>query len=181
MGEFFTRKVGPLPVWAWAAVALVAVYLYRRSTSSSTTASTTASTGVTPPTETITTAGGTYSGPVNAAPSSITNPTTPSPGNTGTTTVSPGNTGVAAFTPPSTASLSGSGYWESSGPGSGQIPITDQSGAAYTWIASPAQLPILEGAQNTYVQSAPGVFTPVNIPQQGSGLAAGTPIYQKTG
>jgi len=48
-------------------------------------------------------------------------------------------------------------------------------------VASPNQLPILEQSSNTYVQSAPGVFTPVNIPQQGSGLAAGTPIYQKTG
>jgi len=115
-GNFLTHKLGPLPIWAWAGIALVAVYLYRRySSGATTTATTTASTGVSPPTETITTAGGTYSGPVNAAPSSITNPAQPvstvttdsgapgtgasSPGNGGGT---PGQTTATTTTVPST-------------------------------------------------------------------------------
>lgn len=99
-GSFFAKKLGPLPVWAWAGIALLGVYLYRKYTSGSTatTATTTASTGTAPPTETITTAGGTYTGPVNAAPGSITNPTTASTTDTGATSpgtgaTSPGNGG----------------------------------------------------------------------------------------
>jgi len=89
--SFLTKKIGPLPFWAWAGILAVGLYLYRRSTGSSSATTSTASTGVSPPTETITTAGGTYTGPVNSAPSSITNPAAGTAPGTGAT--SPGNGG----------------------------------------------------------------------------------------
>ena len=95
--SFLTKKIGPLPFWAWAGILFVGVYVYRKyqaNAAGTLTATTTASTGVAPPTETLTTAGGTYSGPVNAAPSSITDPTAAAAGTApGTGATSPGNGG----------------------------------------------------------------------------------------
>jgi len=104
--SFLTKKIGPLPFWAWAGILAVGLYIWRRQSSSAstaTTATTTASTGVAAPTETLTTSGGTYTGPVNAAPSSITNPApgtgATSPGNGGST---PGQTSSTTTTVPTT-------------------------------------------------------------------------------
>jgi hypothetical protein len=177
-GSFFTRKVGPLPLWGWVAVALVGWYLYKKYSSGSTSSvlsGTTSSTSV--PTETLTTPGGSYSGPVGQAPPSVTNP---SPGNPSGPATSPGSTGTAAFTPPTNAQLVGSGYLESSGPGSQGNSITDAAGNQYLYVSSPAQLSVLVPQGNTYVQTAPGVFTQENLasPSWGSTQA---PIYQRTG
>jgi ribonuclease E len=58
-GSFFMRKVGPLPVWAWAAIALGAFYLYRKyAAGTSSTAGTTGTAAYTPPTESVTLPGG---------------------------------------------------------------------------------------------------------------------------
>ena len=98
-GSFFTHKVGPLPVWAWVAIGAGVLYVYRKyaaGSSSSSSANTSANTalaaqlaaaqaGQNAPTETITTAGGTYTGPAGNAPSSIYNPTPPAPAATSPT------------------------------------------------------------------------------------------------
>lgn len=73
-GSFLTRKVGPLPMWGWIAVAVVGFYLYSKITGSGASTSTAAS-GTTVPnqaTETITTPYGSYTGPAQGGiPQSI--------------------------------------------------------------------------------------------------------------
>ena len=106
MPEFLTRKVGPLPVWAWIAIGGAVLYVYRRSQASSSSSSNSsqalaaqlaaAQAGQTVPTESLTTSGGTYSGPAGQAPPSITNPGPSTPGGgggTGTPTPGGGSSG----------------------------------------------------------------------------------------
>jgi hypothetical protein len=70
-GNVLTRKIGPLPGWAWAAVAVGGYYLYKKykgsSTAASTTAATTASTGdngaALPTSDTTAPSGYAYQGP----------------------------------------------------------------------------------------------------------------------
>jgi hypothetical protein len=123
-GSFFTNKVGPLPMWGWIAVAVVGVIIYRKvsgsgSGSSSTSGTTSASdqaallnAQAAADYASLTTAGGSYSGPVGGAPTSITDPTTTTTGDTGglvtegmlppdTTATTPGPT-AAAPTPGAT-------------------------------------------------------------------------------
>lgn len=61
MTETFTRKLGPLPVWAWVGVLVAAYFLYRRLHPSTPTSSSTGSTGTAPTDQT------TYVPPFDAA------------------------------------------------------------------------------------------------------------------
>ena len=109
-GNILTKKMGPLPGWGWLVVFGVAYYLYKKYKAGSTTAATTAAPLATP-TETLQTAGGTYTGPVGGAPGSVTNPGGgggtpgdggPTPGNGGTTpsgTAPTNNIGGATWNP----------------------------------------------------------------------------------
>jgi hypothetical protein len=107
-GNFLTKKAGPLPVWGYIVVAVAAYLIYKKLSGSGTSSAGTAATTGTaaPATETITTPGGTYTGPSQGGiPESITNPT-PTPGSTGAPT--PGSGGNS--TPPSSSTGPASTY-----------------------------------------------------------------------
>ncbi len=126
------------------------------------------------PTESITTAGGTYSGPAGYAPGSITSPTTP--GQNGPT---PGN----GYTPPTGETLVGSGYGPPAGAnaaGVGQV-VTDRTGGQYAYLGSPQQALAIQGSGGQlYFQSNPGVFSPQTYGSP-TGPAPGTPTFAKVG
>lgn len=72
-GAGLTKKLGPLPVWGWIAAVIVGYLVYKKySANKATTAATTGT--ATTPTETVTTSGGTYTGPVGSVPQAISNP-----------------------------------------------------------------------------------------------------------
>ena len=182
-GGMFTHKVGPFPLWVWLVVGGGVLYVYRKSTSgsSSSTAAQNAATlaaagNVTPQTETITTPGGTYTGPAGGAPSSIYNP----------------SSGVATSTPggasgPAVGAYSGSGFLPPGaaaadiGTNPGTMTATDQTGSTYLWLNPAEAQSVLAQGNNTplYFEPTPGQFAQV---QPGNkGLASNTPLYVKQG
>ena len=137
-GSFFTNKVGPLPMWGWIAVAVVGVIIYRKvsgsgSGSSSTSGTTSASdqaallnSQAAADYASLTTAGGSYSGPVGGAPTSITDPTTT------TTTTSTGT---------DTGTSSGGGSTTVATPGpTAAAPTPGATPASYLALTSPAAI-----------------------------------------
>jgi hypothetical protein len=120
-GSGLTKKIGPLPVWGYIAAIVIGYIIYKKytaQTSASTSTSTTAQTAaeyqamLAAQQETLTTPGGTYTGPVGGAPSSITNPSgsgsstaTPAASGASTTPSTPGSSATSPNTPGSTGGI----------------------------------------------------------------------------
>ncbi len=132
-GSGLTKKIGPLPVWGYIAAIVIGYIIYKKytaQTSASTSTSTTAQTAaeyqamLAAQQETLTTPGGTYTGPVGGAPSSITNPSgSGSASSTGSSTGGGGSTWAGTI--PSTP---GSSSTSPNTPGStGGIPTSPQT------------------------------------------------------
>jgi hypothetical protein len=168
--EFFTRKIGPLPMWGWLAIAVVGIYIYRKRAGASSGTATGLSTTSLPPqaTETVTTAGGTYTGPVGGTPPGVYYGSGGSPGNTGTT-----------FAPPTGESLTGIGYGLPTGQQSVQSPTGQTFQTVANWGAAQA---LINQGQTVYYQPSPGNFAPA---AQGGKLlipgGTGTPLFVGTG
>jgi hypothetical protein len=207
-GSGLTKKYGPLPVWGWLVVGIVAFYLYKKGSSTSTTG-TTSTAGTTPTTASVTLPGGySYTGTTSGAAgytqsvlSAAQAATAPGQGTTGTSPGSgagtPGTTSPAPVTAPPApvapaapvASVAPTvpsvGAYEYGGyePTAAQVqgaPITALSGATYQYITTPAQSAALAQQGNVYAETSPGVFTSVVGP---GGKFTGTPgvaEYQKT-
>lgn len=181
-----TKKIGPLPMWGWIAVAVVGVILYRKlsGSSSSTAAQTGAtSTNATVPTETVTTAAGTYSGPVGYDPlggsgssgdsgsgssggSGSTGTTTPTdtttPGTT--TTATPGSGGSSLYQLPGTTTLAGNEYYVLGGTqatsDTQQYNVSGGAPVYFTWTGNGTPT---QGAPPSNAQGVVA-YTPVSTP-----------------
>ena len=164
-GSFFTNKVGPLPMWGWIAVAVVGIIIYRKVSGGGSSSSTSGTTSASDQAAllnaqaaadyaSLTTAGGSYSGPVGGAPTSITDPTT--------STTSTGATGgtVTAGTPPETTTP---------GP-TASAPTPGATPASYLALTSPAAIQGDINAGQTLYQSG--------TEAQAWDLANGTPAGQ---
>lgn len=150
-GSFFTKKLGPLPVWGWAAVLLVGYYLYTRSHGGSGSSAGSAATTIpTAAQETLSGPGGYYSGPWGGAPAGITSPT---PGGGSGTSQQFGQVGAMSglgFLPPSvTAKMIGTNP--------GTYTTTDLSGNNYLWL-NPAEYQALPSSTPIYYEPTPGQF-----------------------
>ena len=197
-GFDLSRKIGPLPVWGWIAVAVVGIYLYRRytagsGTSSSTTSSSTGTpTAVTEPTETITTPSGSYTGPADNVPYSVltggTTATT-STGSTATTTptTTPGTTSTA--TPGSGSGVPGYGEQTvagqqfitlgTTGPG-GAFSGYNVGGGAPVYFLTPGSTTPEVNLTPQAVQALPG-GTQVLTPAGYAGAVQGAPTQETIG
>lgn len=164
-GNVLTQRIGPLPLWVWAVVA-VGVYLVflRKKTSGTASASSTGSVSTPPQTETITyPTGSSYSGPVGYAPtgggggSPGTGPSSgPGGGNSGLT-------GGQIVTAPG-LSFHGTGY--SIGNYQGGT-VQGNTGSPFSTVSSYAQtLNLLNSGAAVYYQPAPGVFQQITSATQ---------------
>ena len=157
-GNVLTRKLGPLPGWAWAAVAVGGYWLYKKrqaaaaaAASPSTTSTAAIPAGASAP------SGYGYQGPGVGWGGQGPIPT----GATAST--------AASYTPPSGQSSAGSGYAPAQSGGT----VTDQSGNIFTELTSVAQEEAYgQGGGSLYYQVAPGSFQ-VDTGQ----VAPGTPLY----
>jgi len=157
-GNILTRKMGPLPIWAWAGIALVAVYLYRRYSGAASAATTTTAASTTQPTETLQTAGGTYTGPVGGAPGAVTNPSSTAPGTGGTSPGNGGGTpGQAVTTTSGSFVMPAAGqpfYWELTPAGAAEYQAS--TGNTWQYGAQPSSVPVpTKGAYTWQVVPAP--------------------------
>jgi hypothetical protein len=162
-GSFFTKKVGPLPMWGWIAVAIVGVILYRKMSGSGSAGSVAgSSTNAAVPTETVTTAAGTYSGPVGYDPLGGGGDSGGStdPGSAGG---SPGAT-TSGNSTPGGVSFVGSGYQQN---------MASVAGQGNYILVQPGQS--FPTGTETYAELTPGAFTA--IPGSGLSLAPNTPQY----
>jgi hypothetical protein len=160
-GNVLTRKIGPLPGWAWAAVAVGGYYLWKKRQ-----AAAAASSAATPTTSTATPT------PVAAAPSGYGYQGPGTGGGNYGYQVPTGATAATAssYTAPTGQTIQAGGY----GPQSGQGTVTDAQGNVYQYISSPQILGSLQqSGQQIYYETAPGVFAP-----QSGNLAPGTPAFQ---
>jgi len=165
-GNILTKKLGPLPGWGWLAVIVVGYLIYRHYNSGSSSTTDTTAAPTTTPTETIQTPGGTYTGPPGGAPSSITSPSSSSPGGNG------GTPGQGGHTP-------GNGNPQ---PGNGNAPA-GIPGITEVASAQTVQADITAGIPTYY--NAPGVAPTAANPGQlitqpggpgGEWYAGGTPL-----
>ncbi len=164
-GSFFQKKVGPLPMWGWIAVAVVGIYLYRRYSSGTASTAATTAAATTTPTESLTTAGGTYSGPVGYAP--------PGVASGGGQPNSP-----AAYTPPTGEAQSGAGY----GTPAGASEVTGADNQVYQQVTSSAAFSSgLSSGLTGYTQPVPGTFTPITGTPAGWASVANTPVFFRQG
>jgi len=174
-GTGLKKKIGPLPLWGWLVVGLVAYYLYKKSQSAASSTSTTSTAGTTPQTATVTLPGGySYSG-------------TPS--------------GAAAFTQ-SVGGQAAQGQQPPVAPGQGSTGTSPGSGAGTPGTAQPGALSGMIGSQpgefsqvptfaanqgyaaagvQQYQELSPGVFTVSPVTQSGgytyAPSIAGTPTF----
>jgi len=163
-GNILTRKIGPLPGWAWAAVVVGGFLIYRQRKAAAAAAAGTATTSSVTPT------------PVPASPASTPGYGYQGPGSGGGWGVGPIPQGALAntassWTPPVGESQSGSGF----GNAPGATTVLDSQGNSYEQVSGP-QLPL---GTTTYYQAAPGVFQPYENPGGNNvqPLAANTPLY----
>jgi hypothetical protein len=166
--SMLTRKIGPLPLWAWGAIAVVGLLYLRKKSAGSSAVGTSTTSLPALATETVTTAGGTYTGPVGGAPPGVYYGGGSTPGNTG-----------ATFSPPTGESLTGIGY----GLPTGQTSVTSPTGQTFQTVANwgAAQALINQG-QTVYYQPSPGNFAPAA--SGGKLLIPGgtqTPLFVGTG
>ena len=164
-GNILTRKLGPLPGWAWAAVAVGGYLIYKQRKASAAAASTPATTStaaLTPGAQAPSGYG--YQGPGTAG------------GNYGYQ-IPPSATATtgSGYTPPTGETASGAGYAPTTSGGS----VTDSQGNVYTELTSIPQIQAANAnGTPVYIQITPGVFEPYP-PGTGPGSAAalGTPAY----
>jgi hypothetical protein len=182
-GNWFSRKTGPLPNWAYigiGAAALLAWYLWQRSQASSAATAGTTGASTTPSTSTGPTTGfgvGGYGGSGGGTqpgsgvnPGGPMQPYPPASGaipNPGTTT---GSTTTLPF-----QMQSGSGWWTGSPQSAANTIITDANGNQYEWIDGPEYQGLVNTGATIYFEALPGVFLPV--PAGLKGLAGATPLY----
>lgn len=173
-GSFFAKKLGPLPVWGWVAIAVVGYYLYSKTRAGGSSGS--SQYGTTIPTaaqETLSGPGGYYSGPWGGAPAGITSPT---PGGGSGTQPQFGPQYGAGFLP-----SGATGATVASNPGT----LTQQSdsGQTYLWL-NPSEYRGLPGNTPIYYEPTPGNFVPGGtvgkntVPTGTAGGSTGaTPVY----
>ena len=190
-----TQKFGPLPLWGWLAIGAVALYVYRKNSSGGSSSSAAqqaaaaqlaaaqqaATYSASTPTETLTTAGGTYSGPAGYAPGSVANP--------GNTTTTPGTTSTAT---PGSGGNSTPGYGEESIGGQQYVTLgTLNPGGSYSgynvggnapvYFLTPGSTTPLLGGQNGFsIAGAPG-GTQVLTPTGYAGAVSAKPTTEHIG
>jgi hypothetical protein len=178
-GNPFTRKIGPLPGWAWCAIGVSGIVLYlhfKGSSSSSGTSSTTA----TPDTSTDSDAAD-YQGLLDALASGEYAASSPGATSTttssGTTSTSPGGkTGTKSKSPLTNYSLEskvGSGY---NADNQGAF-IGKKSGDTYQYAGAAGHgtiAQLLKSGVALFYQSSEGVTTRITNANQ---VKAGTPVY----
>jgi hypothetical protein len=174
-GNVLTRKLGPLPTWAWLAIATGAGLLYYIASKKKTAAAASTSSSTTSPTSTATSASNVPDyvfQNYNEIP-----PTTPPPAAPPTAPPATAPTTPPAQAAPTAPTQSGSGYYV---PGS-TTPVT-AGGATYQWVNSQAQAnSVISSGGQLYVQTSPGVFVPWGVASGSVGgtLAPGTPLFQQ--
>jgi hypothetical protein len=171
-GNVLTRKIGPLPGWVWAAIAVGGFYLWKKHQA----ASTSSSSATTPATSTAALSSqgagqGSYGyqgpgagyGGSGAIPTGATAATS-----SGTATPTGFNTGQG---------LVGAGYGASGSAGG----VTDNNGASYNQLQSvqALQAAIASGENVYYFPTAGGQAVPVT-PQIASQIASGAAGYANT-
>lgn len=167
-GNLLTKKLGPLPGWAWAAVALGGYYLWKKRQ-----AATAAAAATTSPT---TSTGALSPAPAGAGSYGYFGPGVGAGGGGPVPTGATGATG-SPFVAPTGEAQQGSGY------GNQGNTVTSASGQVFTNLGTwAAALPLIQAGQTLYFQPAPGVFQPATANGNLiSGLGPGTPLYISQG
>lgn len=164
-GNVLTRKLGPLPGWAWAAVAVGGFYLWKkRRAAAAAAASSTTSTAAGSP-------AAAYPGSNGATAAGSGYYSGPGVGYGGTGPIPTGATAATSTGQATTAgTLQGSGYV------GGTSTYEDAQGNIYQPFQNQAQ-EAGAGSATQYVQTFPGVFNPVT---PGQNLAPGTTLFMMT-
>jgi hypothetical protein len=168
-GNILTRKLGPLPGWAWVGIAFGGYYLWKKRQAAAAAASTAPSTSTAASLPGYVSSGGSgygYQGPGVGYGGSGAIPT----GATAATS--------SSYTPATGQTQSGSGYDVGGAQGSTNNSVTSSGGGVYNQIGG-SQLSALQAAgQTVYYQSQPGIFTPYNS-QDAAAVAPGTGLFQQ--
>jgi hypothetical protein len=184
-GSILTRKLGPLPGWAWVAIAVVGIYLYRKMTNTAATGSSTVPTAAVAaaPTESVTLpSGASYSGPAGVDLSGLLNAPPAGTANAPTGTVS---APTETITLPNGASYSGPsggpdvGILAASGPAPGTAaPAPGNGGGTPGQTAAPTAAfayPTADIGGQSYVDL--GTITGAGGQYFGGNVAGGAPVY----
>lgn len=145
-GNVLTKKLGPLPGWAWVLAAVGGYYLYKKRQAAAA-ASTTGTTAATTSTAASTPTASGYSGPGTSG------------GEYGyqVPTGAVASTASAYAAPTGETLTSGGGYQSVNG-----AAVTDAQGNVYTPVQSGQQAGLITGGGGTlYSQPQPGVFSPL--------------------